>query len=172
MRLGEQPGFLRVLDFAIDWVVIAAWGGLLFGLAMFFSDGELERLSNPWLSQGVGFLVMTLPITLYFGFLESSTIRASLGKRVVGLRVAASQGDQLSLGRSLLRTALKFVPWELGHLVAHQAVSSGDEGIAVWVYMPLTLSFVLSLWWLTSLLLKGQAPYDSWAGARVVSSNA
>ena len=171
MRLGEQPAFLRVLAFAVDWVVIAAWGGLLFGLALLFSDGEPKRLSTPWLSQGVGFMTMTLPVTLYFSFLESSKFRASLGKRVVGLRVATTHGNQLGLGRSLVRNVLKFVPWELGHLAAQQAFFSGDEGIAVWVYLPMALSLMIPLWWFTSLLLQGRAPYDSWTGARVMSSS-
>ena len=171
MRVGAKLGVLRLLAFSIDWVVIAAWGGLLFGIVMFLSGGEPQAFSNPWLFQGVGFLAMTLPVTLYFAIFESSNSGASIGKRVVRLRVRTSEGDQLTLGRSFLRNALKFVPWEMGHLVAQQSMFSGEDGVALWVYLPMSLSFLLPLWWFVSLFQKGKAPYDSWSGASVERFN-
>ncbi len=171
MRIGEKSGFLRVVAFAIDWVVIVAWGGILFGLVMWFSNGDLKPFSSPLVAQGVGFLSMTLPVILYFGILESSRFRASIGKLIVGLRVASSQGGSLTFRQSFMRTAIKFAPWELGHLVAQQAMFSANGGVPVWVYLPMILSFALPIWWVGSLLLKEEAPYDVWVGARVEKSN-
>jgi len=171
MRLRENNGLRRLVAFAIDWVVIAAWGGLIFGLVMLFSNGDPQAFPNPWVSQGVGIFSMTLLVTLYFAVLESSRFRASFGKVVVGLRVGTSHGESLTLRRSLLRTVFKFLPWELGHLVAQQAIFSGISGVPVWVYLPMCLSLGLPLWWVGSLLLKGEAPYDDWVGARVEKSS-
>lgn len=160
-------GVLRVAAFAIDWVVIAVWGGSMFGLVMVFSNGKPSSFSDPWVSQGVGFLVMTLPVTLYFGISERSRFRASIGKALVGLRVGTPDGELLTLRQSLTRTICKFAPWELGHLVAQQAMFSGEQGIPTWVYLPMSMSFLLPLWWVGSLLMKGSAPYDAWVGACV-----
>lgn len=163
----ERPRYFRLLAFALDWVVIAAWGGLLFGMVMLVSNGTPEPISGPWAAQAVGFLSMTLPVTLYFSVLESSRFQASIGKRMLDLRVRASQGGRLSFPRALARTAFKFAPWELGHVVAQQAIFSGDGGVPAWVYLPMLLSFLLPLWWVVSIIFRGSAPYDRWVGASV-----
>mgnify|MGYP006288710483 CR=1 FL=1 len=162
-----RPGFRRFIAFALDWFVIAAWGALLFGIVMLVSNGDPQGFSGPWMSQAVGFVSMTLPVTLYFSVMESSRFSASIGKRLTGLRVRTSHGHRLSFRRSLARTLIKFLPWELGHLVAQQALFSGESGFAGWVYIPMLLSFLLPLWWVSSILLSGAAPYDRWTGARV-----
>jgi len=161
-----------MIAFAADWFVIAAWGGLLFGIVMLVSNGEPQGFSGPWMSQAVGFLSMTLPVTLYFSVMESSRLGASIGKLLTGLRVRTTHGDRLSFGPSFARTLIKFAPWELGHLVAQQAMFSGESGFAGWVYVPMGLSFLLPVWWVSSILFSGDAPYDRWTGARIVSRSA
>jgi uncharacterized RDD family membrane protein YckC len=71
----------------------------------------LERIR----AQVTGFLLVTLPISLYFALSKSSGRQATWGKRKLGLRVTNENGERISLGRSLARTASKFVPWELSH---------------------------------------------------------
>ena len=148
----------RLLAFLVDWLVIAAWGGLLFGGVMLLTGGTPPRLSGPWSAQGTGFLGMTLPVVLYFALAESSSARASLGKR----------GGRLPFRASLLRTAIKLAPWELGHTVAQQAAWSGEAGVPVWVWVPMAASFLGPVWWALSIAARGRAPYDRWAAARVV----
>jgi len=167
MRPAKRPGLLRIIAFALDWFVIAAWGALLFGIVMLVSNGDPRGFSGPWMSQAVGFVSMTLPVTLYFSVMESSRFSASIGKRLTGLRVRTTHGDRLSFRWSLARTLIKFAPWELGHLVAQQGMFSGDGGFAGWVYIPMLLSFLLPLWWVNSILFSGAAPYDRWTGVRV-----
>jgi len=170
--LKQKPVLARLLAFACDWLLIAAWGALWFVVIWWQSGGEPQGFSNPWLSQGVAFLAMTLPATLYFSLLEASPSGASLGKRALGLWVRSKSGGRLGLGRALLRNAIKFVPWELGHLVVHQAFYSGESGLPAWLYAPLALSYLLPLWWLVSLVRTGRTPYDVWAGARVQGDGA
>lgn len=161
----------RLFALALDWLVIAAWGAVVFGAVWAFTSGQLPADIDPWKGQVVGFLAMTLPVTSYFALLERSKARASLGKRLVGLQVVDTAGGSLPLGRSLLRNAIKFMPWECGHLVAHQAISSGDAGPSTWVYVPMAVAFGVPLWWFVALLVTGQTPYDRWARARVISAN-
>jgi uncharacterized RDD family membrane protein YckC len=163
----EHPGIRRLAAFAVDWLIIVLWGGLLFGAVMLLSGGNPAMTVNPWKAQLIGFVSMTLPVTLYFAIAESSRFGATLGKRVLGLRVRSVSGEQLSGGRSLARNAVKFIPWEFGHLVAQQAIHAGVEGVPLWLYAPMVISMLLPLWWVVSLLRSGVAPYDGWVGARV-----
>ena len=129
MRKSQGTGFRRLIAFALDWLAMALWGGLLFGVILLLSRESPRAVSNPWTAQAIGFLSMTLPVTLYFSIMEGSKWGATLGKRIVGLRVFTMCGERLSFSRALLRNGLKFVPWELGHLVAQQAFYSGDREI-------------------------------------------
>ncbi len=160
----------RLLAFAIDWLIVVLWGGVLFGAVMIATGGNPPRPGNPWKAQGIGFLTMTLPVTLYFALCESSAMRASLGKRVLGLVVFRETGERLLFGSALLRNALKFVPWEFGHTMAQQAAFSGEAGFPVWAWGPATVALVGPLWWLVALIATGRTPYDRWASARVALS--
>jgi uncharacterized RDD family membrane protein YckC len=161
----------RLLAFAVDWLVVALWGGVLFGAVMMATSGHPPRPENPWKAQMIGLLTMTLPVTLYFSLLESSAWRASIGKRALGLVVSSESGDRLSFGSALLRNAVKFLPWEFGHLVAQQAAFSGEAGLPVWVWGPAIVAFAGPVWWVIALIATGRTPYDRLASARFARSN-
>ena len=160
----------RLLAFAVDWLVIAAWGALLFGVLMLVWNGHPPPPRNAWTAHARGLLAMTLPVTLYFTLCETSRARASLGKRVVGLAVSHESGARLAFAPALSRTALKFIPWEFGHLVAFQAVFSGDAGPAAWVWAAAIVALVVPLWWVAALFARGLTPYDRWTHARVAAA--
>jgi hypothetical protein len=157
----------RLLAFAADYIVIVAWGGVVFGAVMLMTAGQPPRPANPWIAQGVGLLTMTLPVTVYFSVCEASWLQASLGKRLLGLVVTRASGESLSFRAALLRNALKFVPWECGHLMAQQAIFSADAGIPVWAWAPGLVAFIVPAWWLLALFATGQTPYDRWSGTDV-----
>ena len=167
MRRERGVAIRRLLAFAMDWLVVVLWGGLLFGAVMIATGGSPPRPANPSMAHGIGFVTMTVPVTLYFAFCESSTMRGSLGKRVLGLVVSRETGGRLPFGSALLRNGLKFVPWEFGHTVAQQAVFSGDEGVPAWVWGPVIVAFGGPAWWLIAMMATGRTPYDRWAAARV-----
>ncbi len=167
MKMERAIALRRVLAFAVDWLVVVLWGGVLFGGVMILTSGNPPRPENPWKAQGIGLLTMTVPVTLYFALFESSALRASLGKRVLGLVVSGETGERLLFGSALLRNAIKFVPWEFGHTVAQQAAFSGEGGFPVWVWGPATVALVGPVWWLIAMIATGRTPYDRWAFARV-----
>jgi uncharacterized RDD family membrane protein YckC len=160
----------RVFAFAIDWLVIVLWGGVVFAAVMIATSGDPPRPENPWTGQAIGFFSMTVPVTLYFALCESSAMRASIGKRMLGLVVTRETGGRLLFGAALLRNAVKFVPWEFGHTVAQQAAFSGEGGFPVWVWGPAAVALVGPLWWLISMMATGRTPYDRWALARITTS--
>ena len=160
----------RLVAFAMDWLVVVLWAGVVFGTVMMATSGNPSRPDNPWTAQAIGFLSMTAPVTLYFAFCESSAMRASLGKRALGLVVIQETGGRLLFGSALLRNAAKFVPWEFGHTVAQQAAFSGEGGFPAWVWGPAAVALVGPAWWLVSMIATGRTPYDRWASARVARS--
>lgn len=160
----------RLAAFALDWLVAVLWGGVVFAAVMIATGGNPPRPENPWRGQAIGFVFMTVPVTLYFALCESSAMRASLGKRTLGLVVTRETGERLLFGAALLRSAAKFVPWEFGHMVAQQAAFSGEGGFPGWVWGPAAVALVGPAWWVLSMIATGRTPYDRWALARIVPS--
>jgi uncharacterized RDD family membrane protein YckC len=150
------PGSLvrRAAAFALDYAWIAAWLilvvalGILLGLV---APGLQDALfGNPITGQLTGFLLITLPVALVFVLSEASPAGATPGKRRMGLRVVTGHGDRLSLGRSIARTGLKFLPWELTHAVIWRFSAPGvpdavlTAGLAlVWVLVGANLASAL-----------------------------
>src|SRR5690606_18114188 len=66
-------------------------------------------------AQAIGIATLTLPVVLYFTVLEWSRWKGTVGKHVLGLRVVSEDGQRLTFGRSLWRSIVKFVPWEIAH---------------------------------------------------------
>lgn len=161
----------RLLAFTVDWFVVLVWGAVLFGVVTIVTNGNLPQPTSAWQAQGIGLLAMTLPITLYFAVCEASPMRASLGKRCLGLVISGETGGRLSFGAALARNAIKFVPWELGHVVAHQAVFSADGGLETWGHGAVALAGAVPCWWLAAMLRTGRAPYDRWTKAWVTRAD-
>ncbi len=160
----------RLLAFALDWLVVLLWAGVVFGAVMLVTGGRPPRPANAWTAQGIGLLAMTIPVLLYFALCESSATRASLGKRFLRLEASGTDARRLSFTSSLLRNAVKFAPWELGHTVAHQAIFAGEEAPPTWVWAAAAGAIVVPLWWLIGLIATGRTPYDRWTSTQVTSA--
>jgi uncharacterized RDD family membrane protein YckC len=108
----------RVGAFALDYVIILVY---LVAITLFSLLMNSLFSVNQWLfgdrirAQVTGFLFITLPVSLYFAFSESSIRQATWGKQRLGLKVTDRSGNRIGLWRSVARTVLKFIPWELAH---------------------------------------------------------
>jgi uncharacterized RDD family membrane protein YckC len=147
---------------------VVLWSGMVFGTVMIATSGHPSRPENPWKAQAIGFISMTLPVTLYFAFCESSAMRATFGKRALALVVVQEGGGRLLFRSALLRNAAKFVPWEFGHTLALQAAYSGEGSFPAWLWAPAAFALVGPVWWVVSIIATGRTPYDRWASARVI----
>lgn len=157
----------RIAAFMLDWLVILVWAGVLLTLVLIVSGGELPAPSGPWRAQLLGFVAMTLPVMAYFTLCEASGLGGTPGKKAVGLRVLGSDERRLGLGAAVVRNLVKFLPWEFGHLVAHQAVFSSDAGMPGWIVPVMVVAFGGPLLWLIELFRTGRTPYDRISGATV-----
>ncbi|HEX5943817.1 MAG TPA: RDD family protein [Anaerolineales bacterium] len=165
---------VRIQAFALDYLFIAGYLALLIGLGLIFNflfpDSSRIVFSNPVLGQFTGFVLITLPVTLYFSLFESSAWQATPGKRLRNLKVMDRRNARLSRLRALSRTLLKFVPWELAHTCIWQMSTSSREPS-----LPVIAGLVL-VWILVGVILasiqtspKHQAIYDYLAGSYVVT---
>lgn len=163
----------RVLAFAWDYLLIAAY------LVVLTAGGLAVNLMWPALTQGlfansliahlVSFLLITLPVSLYFALGEASRGQATWGKRKIGLRVVRTDGTPLNLARSFGRTALKFIPWELAHTLIWQ-VRFGAAAQEALINAGFLLVWALVAANLVSLVLSKthQTLYDWLAGTCII----
>lgn len=100
-----------LLDVALLFAVLAPLAFLVKQLTGFVP----ETPAATWRLQ---LLEFSLPSWCYFAIADASARGATLGKRLLGLRVVTTAGERLAPGRAFARTALKLLPWELSHLFA------------------------------------------------------
>jgi uncharacterized RDD family membrane protein YckC len=170
----------RVIAFGLDYLVIAAYGVALGGAAFVIGLTPLgpilsERVNSPLAGHAVSFATLTIPVLLYFALTEASVHRATWGKRRLGLEVTAMSGEGLDLGRSVIRAAVKFLPWELSHaaLWRIEGWPTAPAPPSMPVLVVLTVVWLLVLWWFGALFVgSGRPPYDRLAGSRVMRRQA
>ncbi|WP_274652603.1 RDD family protein [Paenibacillus humicola] len=159
----------RMLAFLLDYIFIACYLALLSGAGLLARPVMVSLFTHGvWTAELAGFLMLTLPVALYFGLSEGSGSHATWGKRKMGIRVARADGRPLGFGVSLLRSAVKFAPWELAHFTIWRLVlPSGSPAYAVNAL--LILVYVLVLAYLISPFLnkRRQSLYDAAAGTVV-----
>mgnify|MGYP001027524896 FL=1 len=66
-----------------------------------------------WVAAVVSF---SIPTWLYFLFSDCSRSGATVGKKILRLKVTQAGGARVGLLRSLARTAVKLLPWEMAHI--------------------------------------------------------
>lgn len=166
----------RLAAFAVDYAVLSVYLAALTLVAVGLGTGPgslpTRAFSDPLRAQLVGMAVLTLPVVLYFTVGEASSWRATPGKRVLGLRVVDVDGGRLPWTRALLRTALKFVPWEVAHTCLWRIPGwpAEVEAVPVGVIAGLVAVWLLVGWYVAAALRSDarRTPYDRAAAARVV----
>ncbi|MDP9750372.1 MULTISPECIES: RDD family protein [Thermoanaerobacter] len=108
----QYAGFWRrVVALIIDNIVLALAGAvLLFILAFVFGDTNSTALETTYEIIGL------IGAWLYFTLLESSNIQATIGKRIMKIKVTDLNGEKISFGRAnarywskILSTAVFFI---------------------------------------------------------------
>ncbi len=119
-ELVQAQMWLRIKAFMFDYLVILGYlvalavASLLLTLGPFGSDWS-GLLSTPLRKDLLAFLATVLPVATYFTWNEGSAAGATWGKRRVGLKVVDLDGQPLGKRRALVRSVVKFVPWQMAH---------------------------------------------------------
>lgn len=92
----------------------------------------------------------------------------------MGLRVVHMSGERLSQGRALVRSVVKFLPWQLTHTCLFHIPGwpMETQEPPVWVIVGLVLVLVVIGFYIVTLVVSPtrRTPYDWVAGSRVVGS--
>lgn len=167
----------RLKAFLFDYLLIFIYIILLTGgnFGLILATGTLDKIS-PFFASPVGkdliaFLTLVLPVILYFSLQESSPSGATWGKRKVGLMVVDEKGEKLSFGKAFLRSAIKFIPWQVAHTSIYQlyTASQNDEQPTLGT-VGIILTYLLVGLYLAAALISKQnrTPYDWAAGFFVI----
>ena len=117
--LKSYAGFWqRAKAFALDYFIILGYLiliTLLFLIVNRFTSGLQWLFASRIQAQATVFLIVTLPVVLYFAIGESSVRQGTWGKQRLGLKITDYKGIKISFWRAFVRTFLKAIPWEISH---------------------------------------------------------
>lgn len=154
-----------LVDIILAFVVLAPLGFLVERLF------DLNPSSGPevWLATALNF---SLPVWIYFTLSDCRWGGATVGKRLLHLRVVRQgSGSPPGFARALLRTAVKLLPWELVHYSAF-GLSPNLAGFTPLQSAGLILANVLIIAYVILALVTGgrRSAHDYAAGTQVISS--
>jgi uncharacterized RDD family membrane protein YckC len=138
-------------------------------LLVFLFPAIKQWFLNAQSAQVTQFVLLTLPVFLYFALCEASSYRGTPGKRILHLSVVTSHRNRASLPQTSIRSAFKLLPWELNHAALwriHLDPAASFPAIlltAVWILLALYL-------FSAAFSPRRQTIYDLIAGTIVVSS--
>lgn len=111
----------RMVAYAVDVLLIF----VIFLLTQTFILAPVRNLlGSKWLTSGLQLelyvlATISVPTWCYFAISEYSSWQATVGKRLLGLKVSDLAGHRIGFYQALLRTVIKLLPWELAHLIAN-----------------------------------------------------
>ena len=175
----RYAGFARRLKaFAFDYLFILAYILVLLGvcLGVNLAVGPLANISPlfafPVFLDAMSFVILILPVILYFTLQEGSSRKATWGKRKAGLRVVNASGDRLTRRQALVRSLVKLLPWQIAHTSIYHI--EGLPFAPVEPPPPVMAGFVLvyllvGIYIASALISKEhRTPYDWAAGSCVI----
>lgn len=138
------------------------------GQAILWLVGTKPR-SGPAIAQTI-LWNFSLPVWLYFIVSDASATGATIGKRLLGIKVSRMNGARLSWRQTLLRTTMKLLPWELVHIAAF-ALSTDLTQFRPVQRVGLTLAnLLIVVYLLLAGLSRGQRSLHDYVAGTVVCS--
>ncbi|MHC4065146.1 MAG: RDD family protein [Planctomycetota bacterium] len=168
-------GWRRLAAWCIDLGVIALYVAVLTGASFATNLADTTSVEPPHsfagklTGQALVFLVLTLPVILYFALCEASRPGATVGKRAMRLRLTTSDGRRVGRARSLLRSAMKLGPWEISHTaIWHVPGQPLVDEPTIFNLAGFLAALLLAGGYVVSLFLPGRRTlYDRLAGTKV-----
>lgn len=162
---------LRLKAFLLDYLLILIYLAMLFIIALFLVPSIRLLFQNSLIqAQIIGFILITLPVSLYFIITDSCIGKQSFGKKRAKIRVLNQKGESASVLQMSIRTIIKFLPWELSHFLAYRLVDLGDAAIPFQYSLLGVLIYTLMFSYILSALFtkKKQSLYDIISKTQVV----
>lgn len=162
----------RIYAFLLDYLVIVIYGVFVVGTISFVFRLYFQSLfsSSPAVAELTGFCLMTLPVSLYFILCERSKWQGTLGKRKMGICVVDNFGQRIGIGRSVVRTTVKFLPWELAHFTIWQLMlPSSMSDMTIYIILGIVYFAIIVYLIIPFTNKKRENVYDWLAGTEVVN---
>ncbi|WP_099361082.1 RDD family protein [Fredinandcohnia onubensis] len=162
---------LRFKAFMIDYIIILAYLVVLIITSVFLFPSLQELFKGSVVvAQLSGFIMVTLPVSLYFIISDSKIVGQSFGKRKSGIKVVRESGEAVSFLQMAFRTILRFLPWELSHFLVYRLMYIGDGGVPFAYTMIGGLIYALMFAYILTCIFtkKKQSLYDLLAKTYVV----
>ncbi|MAY84675.1 MAG: hypothetical protein CMP59_11125 [Flavobacteriales bacterium] len=157
----------RLIAYLIDNIILLLYAYLVMEAALYF--GMDEKVSGPVQGQLIGLLTLTIPFFLYLYLFEKSKWHATLGKRLMGIRVLGSDGEKANY---FLRSFFKLLPWEIAHTGIHWLFAAEDpENLPIYVWVLMILPQLIVLAYIVSMISSRgkETIYDRISGSEIVS---
>lgn len=164
----------RFKAFMIDYLLIAGYLLFLIVLTIFiFPSLQSFFQGSLVVAQFTGFLMVTLPVTIYFAAFDSLGKGQTFGKRKMKIRVVTLDGQKPALVQSAFRNLLKFIPWELSHFLVYRLMALGDDPVPIFYMLIGSLIYVLIFVYLATAIFskRRQTLYDWAVKTQVVRSS-
>lgn len=168
----------RIAAFFIDWLVFALYLAALGILSLAGLQDGLEQVfpglfQNPIAFDSLAFITVILPFTICSALLEHSSWQGTPGKRILKIRVVTMTGGKLSFSQSLLRSGLKFLPWQLAHTAVFQILLGPASLQALFLGLSILAQCLVAANVIAALLNKRhQSFYDRISSTWVIKNRA
>lgn len=120
----------RLTELLVDWILICLYLITLFLVMLLFNYAAFGTAlpdHGELYNQLFATFTTTVPVSIIFAWLDYRW-QGSLGKHFAGLRVIFKQP---TLGKSLLRNFLKFLPWQLGHVAVIRFMYGQTDSLTI-----------------------------------------
>ncbi|ASK63776.1 RDD family protein [Virgibacillus phasianinus] len=180
MQIDRQPGSpnrleaplkSRIYAFMLDYLIIVIYGIFVVGTIFFMFRPFVTPLfsNSPVIAELSGFIMITLPVSLYFILFECSGWKGTWGKKKMGILVVNNNNQRIGPVRSTIRTAIKFLPWEIAHFCIWRFMLPSGLSEPTVITILVAVNFAIVLYLLVPLTNKPRKNVYDWiAGTKVV----
>lgn len=165
----------RTLAYFVDCLIAFAGVMLIFQWAILTNLRSIFGINDDWFQNSINMHIyvlfsISIPVWLYFSYYDSIYSKGTFGKRFFKLKVVNTKIQKISFRKSLSRTILKLLPWEIIHIgiIYPKPIYFEDQPsmrILVFVGILLFVSYIISIF----VIPKKQSFYDLLLGTMVLS---
>jgi len=160
----------RIIELLVDYVLVVFYLFILFlvflFIYIFILDQNMPNYTNYQIHL-LSVLKTTVPITLFFSYLDYKAPYGTVGKRFIRLKV---HYKKYSFTSSLLRNIMKFLPWQIAHIGVIEGVYTNFESTFAILMILFSILLAGIMVWM-GLYSKGRRHLgDFIAGTRVVEA--
>jgi len=156
----------RIKAAAIDLSIVVGWAAFSGAIGGVLRLLDLD-FHTPTAWDMYAFATLVAPVAVTSALLEASPRQATPGKRRLGLTVVDVEGNRLTRTRSIARSAVKFVPWQMAHTAVFQLFAGSTATGYIVLSIAAQILVVVSI---ATMALDSQhrALHDLIAGTQVV----